>query len=128
MTALRHSAQGVDCKYALSLYRAAKRLSIFRQVEAEVNKFKQNIESEGQRLVDAIKSPLLSSSQKQRIIAPFLLKLERDSLVSKFIDLIAGNGRLSNLKDIMDAFIQICESQKQCSYVSVTSAKVRRSF
>jgi ATP synthase F1 delta subunit len=121
---LQSSSQSVGNKYAISLYRAAKRQNVFRQVEADMTRFKLQIESEGHKLKNLITSPLLSNSQKQRIITPITSKLDQSSTVARFIDLIAANGRLSSLMDIVGAFMEICEAQKQCLNVLITSSKV----
>lgn len=123
------SNQTIEGKYATALFRAASRLNAFKQVEADIFRLKDMFAgTEGTRLSSLLASPLMNNSQKQRLISPLITKLTSNnvnSTVYKFIELIANNGRLSKLTDIVNSFAKICESQKQVSIVNVASAKVQ---
>ena len=123
-SAIQVSTQTNEGKYATALFRAANRQSTFRQVENDIFRLKSQIEHDGSKLSTWLQSPLLSNSKKYKLLLPIVSKYDQSGTVHKFIDMVAANGRLAKLNDILDSFVQICESQKQCSYVKVTIAKV----
>lgn len=125
-SAAQVSTQTIEGKYATALFRAANRQNTFRSLETDIVRLKSQLELDNGKIVNLLQSPLLTSSQKYRIVSPLVSKSDQSGTINKFIDIVASNGRLAKLSEILNSFIQICESKKQCSHVTVIVAKVHR--
>lgn len=123
-SAVQVSTQTIEGKYATALYRASNRLNSFRQVESDITKLKSQLEQDGGKVFTMLSSPLLSNSQKHKIMTPLVSKFDQSGTVGRFVNIVAANGRLAKLPEILDSFVQLCEAQKQCSNVVVTVSKV----
>jgi F-type H+-transporting ATPase subunit delta len=118
------STQTVEGKYANALFRAAMTHGTFKQTESDVIRLKANLDQKESKVGQMLTSPLMSNSQKEKLVKALVPHLDQSKTIRNFVDVVAANGRLSKIPDILDSFLDICQTEKDISFVTITSAKV----
>lgn len=118
---------GLEGRYATALYRAAKHSQRTAQVEQDLAKLKQKIDSNaGVRsfLVD----PTISRNDKRTGVEVILKDLKStDDITRNFLNVVAENGRLDMLVKCMESYRLLLGAERGEINVIVTSAKVSSS-
>ena len=107
----------ISDRYASALYELAAEKKLVDSVLNDLSNLK-NILKDNKELSLVVKSPLISSSDKQSIFETLLKKINANELTNTFIKVIEKNKRFSNLASIITQFINI-NSHKIPSTVKV---------
>ena len=108
-------------RYASALYELATEL---KNVDAVLNnlKFLQNGIKENKDLKLLVKSPLIASNEKQKIVEKILSKHSSDKLTTNFLKVISNNKRFNHLPLIISQFLNINTQKSGNVLVDVTSS------
>ena len=111
----------VSDRYASALYELAAEKKLVDSVLNDLSNLK-NILKDNKELSLVVKSPLISSSDKQNIIETLLKKINANELTNTFIKVIEKNKRFSNLASIIAQFININSQKRGDVIADITSA------
>ena len=111
----------VSDRYASALYELAAEKKLVDSVLNDLSNLK-NIMKDNKELSLVVKSPLISSSDKQNIIETLLKKINANELTNTFIKVIEKNKRFSNLASIITQFININSQKRGDVIADITSA------
>ena len=111
----------VSDRYASALYELAAEKKLVASVSNDLSNLK-NILKDNKELSLVVKSPLISSSDKQNIFETLLMKINANELTNTFIKVIEKNKRFSNLASIITQFININSQKRGDVIADITSA------
>jgi F-type H+-transporting ATPase subunit delta len=111
----------VSDRYASALYELAAEKKLVDSVLNDLSNLK-NILKDNKELSLVVKSPLISSSDKQNIFETLLKKINSNELTNTFIKVIEKNKRFSNLASIIAQFININSQKRGDVIADITSA------
>ena len=111
----------VSDRYASALYELAAEKKLVDSVLNDLSNLK-NIMKDNKELSLVVKSPLISSSDKQNIFETLLKKINANELTNTFIKVIEKNKRFSNLASIITQFININSQKRGDVIADITSA------
>ena len=111
----------VSDRYASALYELAAEKKLVDSVLNDLSNLK-NILKDNKELSLVVKSPLISSSDKQNIFETLLEKINANELTNTFIKVIEKNKRFSNLASIITQFININSQKRGDVIADITSA------
>ena len=111
----------VSDRYASALYELAAEKKLVDSVLNDLSNLK-NIMKDNKELSLVVKSPLISSSDKQNIFETLLMKINANELTNTFIKVIEKNKRFSNLASIITQFININSQKRGDVIADITSA------
>ncbi|MGA0449459.1 MAG: ATP synthase F1 subunit delta, partial [Methylophilaceae bacterium] len=111
----------VSDRYASALYELAAEKKLVDSVLNDLSNLK-NILKDNKELSLVVKSPLISSSDKQNIFETLLKKINANELTNTFIKVIEKNKRFSNLASIIAQFININSQKRGDVIADITSA------
>ena len=111
----------VSDRYASALYELAAEKKLVDSVLNDLSNLK-NILKDNKELSLVVKSPLISSSDKQNIFETLLKKINANELTNTFIKVIEKNKRFSNLASIITQFININSQKRGDVIADITSA------
>jgi F-type H+-transporting ATPase subunit delta len=111
----------VSDRYASALYELAAEKKLVDSVLNDLSNLK-NILKDNKELSLVVKSPLISSSDKQNIFETLLKKINSNELTNTFIKVIEKNKRFSNLASIITQFININSQKRGDVIADITSA------
>ena len=111
----------VSDRYASALYELAAEKQLVDNVLNDLSNLK-NILKDNKELSLVVKSPLISSSDKQSIFETLLKKIKATELTNTFIKVIEKNKRFSNLASIITQFININSQKRGDVIADITSA------
>ena len=111
----------VSDRYASALYELAAEKKLVDSVLNDLSNLK-NIMKDNKELSLVVKSPLISSSDKQNIFETLLEKINANELTNTFIKVIEKNKRFSNLASIITQFININSQKRGDVIADITSA------
>ena len=111
----------VSDRYASALYELAAEKKLVDSVLNDLSNLK-NILKDNKELSLVVKSPLISSSDKQNIFETLLMKINANELTNTFIKVIEKNKRFSNLASIITQFININSQKRGDVIADITSA------
>ena len=97
-------SSGLSGRYAKALYELAAEKKIISRIVEDFESLKALLKS-NDLLKNMIKSPAVSKSNKQSSIIKILQKAKADSLTIKFCGILAKNGRLILINEIIDVFL-----------------------
>ena len=97
-------SSGLSGRYAKALYELAAEKKIISRIVEDFESLKALLKS-NDLLKNMIKSPAVSKSNKQSSIIKILKKAKADSLTIKFCGILAKNGRLILINEIIDVFL-----------------------
>ena len=110
----------VSDRYASALYELAAEKKLVDNVLNDLSNLK-NILKDNKELSLVVKSPLISSSDKQSIFETLLKKINANELTNTFIKVIEKNKRFSNLASIITQFININSKKRGDVLADITS-------
>lgn len=93
----------VAVRYASALIEMADDSKVLDKIEQDMADLDKMMESSAD-LSSVIRNPLISKQQKQAAIEAIASKAKFQDLTTKFLSVLAVNGRLQNVTMIMDAF------------------------
>ena len=111
----------VSDRYASALYELAAEKKLVDSVLNDLSNLK-NILKDSKELTLVVKSPLISSSDKQNIFETLLKKINANELTSTFLKVIEKNKRFSNLASIITQFMNINSQKRGDVLADITSA------
>jgi len=111
----------VSDRYASALYELAAEKKLVDSVLNDLSNLK-NILNDNKELSLVVKSPLISSSDKQNIFETLLKKINANELTNTFIKVIEKNKRFSNLVSIITQFMNINSQKRGDVIADITSA------
>ena len=111
----------VSDRYASALYELAAEKKLVDSVLNDLSNLK-NIMKDNKELSLVVKSPLVSSSDKQNIFETLLEKINANELTNTFIKVIEKNKRFSNLASIITQFMNINSQKRGDVLADITSA------
>ncbi|KAI6198197.1 hypothetical protein M3Y94_01316500 [Aphelenchoides besseyi] len=114
-------AAGVPRKYATSLYQAAKKLNKLDAVEKDV-KIVKDLYASDQKFSAFVKNPTLNRNLKQSALTSVLKSVGVSADTQKFFGVLAENGRLGFLNEVLVNFEDILRSNRGDLTVEVVSA------
>ena len=97
-------SSGLSGRYAKALYELAAEKKIISKIVKDFISLKALLKS-NDLLKNMIKSPAVSKLNKQSSIIKILKKAKADSLTIKFCGILAKNGRLILINEIIDVFL-----------------------
>ena len=111
----------VSDRYASALYELAAEKKLVDNVLNDLSNLK-NILKDNKELSLVVKSPLISSLDKQSIFETLLKKINANELTNTFIKVIEKNKRFSNLASIISQFMNINSQKRGDILADITSA------
>ncbi|OMH83625.1 ATP synthase subunit 5, mitochondrial [Zancudomyces culisetae] len=108
---------GIDGKYATALFNAASAKGTLEKVDSDLSVIQKAITSDP-RFKEALISPLIKQEDKEKI----LLGRKLSETTKNFVSLLAQNGRVSILQEIIGAYTQLMKAYNGVVPVRVTSA------
>jgi F-type H+-transporting ATPase subunit delta len=113
---------GVAARYAAALFDLAQETRAIDAVKADLERFDALIEqtSDLDRLV---RSPVFSSEDQLRALAPILERSGIGGLAAQFIKLSAANRRLFAIRDMVRAYRELVAREKGEATANVTVAE-----
>ncbi|KAI6239796.1 ATP synthase peripheral stalk subunit OSCP [Aphelenchoides fujianensis] len=112
---------GVPRKYATSLYHAAKKLNKLDAVEKDV-KIVKDLYAKDQKFSGFVKNPTLNRNLKQTALKSVLGSVGVSAESQKFFGVLAENGRLGLLNEVLNNFDEIVRANRGDLSVQVVSA------
>ncbi len=97
-------SSGLSGRYAKAIYVLAEEKKILTKIVDDFTRLKKLIE-ESDSLSNLIKSPVISKSNKQKLILKILNKAKAQNLTTKFFGTLANNGRLILINEVIDNFL-----------------------
>lgn len=113
---------GLEGRYATALYSAATKLKQLDSVEKELVQVQDAIKK-NDRLHEAITSPIFKRSKLAAALLDFSTKANVSSATSNLLVLLADNGRLKKLDNVINAFKTIMAAHRGEVVCEVTSAR-----
>jgi len=113
---------GLEGRYATALYSAATKLKQLESVEKELVQVQDAIKKNN-RLREAITSPIFNRGQLSAALRDFSAKANVSSATSNFLALLADNGRMKKLDNVINAFKTIMAAHRGEVVCEVTSAR-----
>ena len=111
----------ISDRYASALYELAAEKKLLDSVLNDLSNLK-NILKDNKEFSLVVKSPLISSSDKQNIFETLLKKINANELTNTFIKVIEKNKRFSILASIIAQFININSQKRGDVIADITSA------
>ena len=97
-------SSGLSGRYAKAIYELAEEKKILTKIVDDFMKLKKLLE-ESDSLLNLIRSPAISKSDKQNSILKILNKGKAEKLTIKFFGTLANNGRLTLINDVINNFL-----------------------
>ena len=118
-----HTSSGnlIANRYASALYELATESKNVDAVLKDLE-FLQKGMKENTDLKLLVKSPLIASDEKQKIMEKILSKQSSDKLTTNFLKIISNNKRFDHLSSIISQFININAQKRGNVLADVTSA------
>nr|CAG4647430.1 EOG090X0EB8 [Megafenestra aurita] len=113
---------GLEGRYASALYSAASKKKNLEKVEKELKDFQVTV-SKDARLAEFIKNPTLKRSLKKDALGAVAKKLNLNEVTGNFLQLLAENGRLAKLDNVIGHFKTMMAAYRGEVACEVTSAK-----
>lgn len=113
---------GLEGRYATALYSAATKLKQLESVEKELVQV-QDALKKNNRLREAITSPIFNRGKLSVALQEFAAKANVSSATSNLLILLADNGRLKKLDNVINAFKTIMAAHRGEIVCEVTSAR-----
>ncbi len=108
-------------RYAGSLLDMAEDKKIVEKVESDIETLKAMM-LESQDLVDALVTPLVSKKEKQDVLLALAKKAKMQGLTSNFLGVLADNGRVFMIREIIRGFEQMLRERRGQVDANVESA------
>ncbi len=112
---------GLAGRYATAIFDLAKEAKKLDKVAKELNSLKA-ILAESAELKDFTMSPIISAELKSKAMAAVVAKAKFSDLVAHFVGVVAANGRLDRLSNIISEFLSIHDHHKGIMNAHVASA------
>nr|CAG4645837.1 EOG090X0EB8 [Lynceus sp. MCZ IZ 141354] len=113
---------GIEGRYASSLYSAASKQKALDAVEKDLKELQSLVKTDG-RLGDFVHNPTLKRQLKKDALASVTKKRNMNELTSNLVQLLAENGRLNRLDQIIESYKTIMAAYRGEVVCEVTSAK-----
>jgi len=113
--------EGAAGRYAAALFELANEQSALAEIEADLAKF-QGLLDESADLRALVRSPVTSRSEQSNALGALAAKAGIGATTGNFLKLIAKNGRLFAVGDMMKAFRTLAARQRGEAMAEVTSA------
>jgi len=113
--------EGAAGRYAAALFELANEQSALAEIEADLAKF-QGLLDESADLRSLVRSPVTSRSEQSNALGALAAKAGIGATTGNFLKLIAKNGRLFAVGDMMKAFRTLAARQRGEAMAEVTSA------
>jgi F-type H+-transporting ATPase subunit delta len=97
-------ATGLVGRYAGALYALANESKNIDTIHSDLTELSE-LFLQNQDLKSLVQSPILSRQEQQHAITAILEKAGADTLIIKFVGVLAKNGRLSSLARVIQAFM-----------------------
>ncbi len=114
---------GTDGKYASALYSAAAKTKKLDDVEKELVKF-QGLLTSDKKVREYLLDPTVKRAIKQSALLEIAKQHNFNQITANFLGLVAGNGRLNMINQIVNVFKTIMAAQRGEIICEVTTAKV----
>ena len=114
-------SSGLPGRYSKALYELAKEKKLISKIVKDFEDLK-NLLQNNELLINMIQSPAISTSQKQSSIIAILRKAKAEKLTVQFCGVLADNGRLNLLNEIIDVFLSHVSSLNGEVSAEVTSS------
>ncbi|THK33181.1 ATP synthase subunit O, mitochondrial [Diachasma alloeum] len=113
---------GIEGRYATALYSAASKQSSLDAVEKDLLKF-QGLAKSDAKLADFLKDPSIKRRAKAEVFKAISSKLSLNPATGNLLVLLAENGRLGMMGQIVNAFKQIMAANRGEVICEVITAK-----
>lgn len=113
---------GIANRYATALYELAEEAETLDAIAEELTDLR-TLMVENEDLRKLVRSPLFSSKDKQSAMALILEKAGASQLVSRFVAVVARNGRLFALTGIIEAYLAELARRRGEVKASVVAAR-----
>ena len=97
-------SSGLSGRYAKAIYELAEEKKILTKIVDDFMKLKKLLE-ESDSFSNLIMSPAISKFDKQNLILKILNKAKAQKLTTKFFGILANNGRLTLINEVIDNFL-----------------------
>ena len=97
-------SSGLSGRYAKAMYELAEEKNILSKIVDDFIKLKKLLD-ENDSLINLINSPAISKSDKQNSIIKILNKAKAQKLTTNFFGILAINGRLKLINEVIDNFL-----------------------
>ena len=111
----------ISDRYASALYDLSAELKNVDTVLKDLNLLQKHIQKHNDLKI-LVKSPLISSDDKLKIIQKILFKQSADKLTITFLKVVSNNKRFASLSSIISKFININAQKRGNILADVTSA------
>jgi len=111
---------GVGGRYAHALFAAASKDNKTEAVAAELAEF-DNL-ANNSKLNRVVHDPFISRERRQNILTDVLTKAGFSDMITRTFQVMAENNRVSQYKDVMNAYAEILNSQSGIVEMTVTTA------
>lgn len=102
---------GIDGRYATALYSAASKQKTLEAVEKDLVKFQSTLKTDT-RLKEFIINPIIKRQLKAEALKTIATKVSLSPQTSNLLQVLAENGRLQNLENIISAFKAIMSAHR----------------
>ncbi len=113
---------GIANRYATALYELADEANSLDAIAEELTGLR-TLMSENDSLRKLVRSPLIASKDKQSAMSAILEKAGASQLVSRFVAVVARNGRLFALSGIIEAYLAELARRRGEVKASVVTAR-----
>lgn len=114
---------GIGGRYASALYSAATKAKELEKVEKDLLQFQEAVKKD-KKFREFIQNPTIKRNVKVNAIQQIGSKLSYAKSSTNLLALIADNGRLKNLNQVISAFSVVMAAHRGEITCEVTSAKV----
>ena len=108
-------------RYAKALFELASETGVLRAVEADMKSLASAL-SDSADLKRLLNSPAFSAADKAKGLKAIGVKARLDTITTKFLGLMAANGRSADLRSIMNAFQTLAAKARGAVTAEVVSA------
>jgi F-type H+-transporting ATPase subunit delta len=113
---------GVADRYALALFELAQEANAVEAVKTDLERFDALVAGSAD-LARLVRSPVFSSEDQRKALAPILDRAGIGGLAAQFIKLTAANRRLFALRDMVRAYRELVARHKGEATANVTVAE-----
>ncbi len=114
-------------RYAKALFDLAEKSGKTNNVESDLGSILNTAQSSS-LLLSFVKNPTFSKSTKESVMVAISKRTNADKLTVNFIRLLARNGRLDKLPEIINSYISLMMNSRGEEFAHITTASPLKDF
>jgi F-type H+-transporting ATPase subunit delta len=113
-------------RYAKALFELAEKKKLLDKVEGDLEQL-MKVVGESQELAGVLGNPVVSKNNVAAVVCAVLNKLGANEITVDFLNILAQNGRIKYLSEIVESYSNLMMKNRGEEYAYITTAKKLKS-